>query len=59
MSADFLRFAANGNAGAAGIYSGDSPAVGSDVFAVGSVDNDKYPVTFQYAPFNTVIGFED
>jgi subtilisin family serine protease len=41
-------FASNRNAADSGVQSLSTPAIGADVFAVGSVDNEKFPVTFQY-----------
>lgn len=41
-------FSSNSNAAGTGIQSLSTPAIGADVFAVGSVDNEVYPVTFQY-----------
>lgn len=40
-------FAATGNAGSYGVFGPSSPGLSSDVFAVGSVDNEKYPLTYQ------------
>ncbi|CAG8950797.1 hypothetical protein HYFRA_00003013 [Hymenoscyphus fraxineus] len=39
-------FASAGNAGSFGIFGPSSPAISTDIFAVGSVDNNKYPVTY-------------
>jgi Subtilase family/Fn3-like domain len=38
---------ANGNDGDYGIYAASAPGTGPSVFAVGSVDNEKFPVTYQ------------
>jgi Subtilase family len=42
-------FASNRNAAGSGMQSLSTPAIGEDVFAVGSVDNQVFPVTFQYS----------
>jgi subtilisin family serine protease len=40
-------FAANGNDGSYGIFGTSAPALSTNIFAVGSVDNEKYPVTYK------------
>ena len=40
-------FASAGNNGASGVYLTSAPGIGKDVFAVGSVENTKFPVTYE------------
>lgn len=52
LSKGIAMFAANGNDGSSGIESTSAPAISSSIFAVGSVDNEKFPVTYQFVDNN-------
>ncbi|KAK0122871.1 hypothetical protein ONS96_009897 [Cadophora gregata f. sp. sojae] len=45
-------FAATGNHASWGLMSPSAPAISSSIFAVGSVDNEKFPLTFQLTDSN-------
>ncbi|KAH6707554.1 peptidase S8/S53 domain-containing protein, partial [Leptodontidium sp. MPI-SDFR-AT-0119] len=45
-------FAATGNSGSWGLMSPSAPSISSSIFAVGSVDNEKFPLTYQLTDSN-------
>jgi len=52
LAKGIAMFAATGNSGSWGIMSPSAPAISSSIFAVGSVDNEKFPLTYQLTDSN-------
>ncbi|KAH7323819.1 peptidase S8/S53 domain-containing protein [Rhexocercosporidium sp. MPI-PUGE-AT-0058] len=52
LAKGIAMFAATGNSGSWGLMSPSSPAISSSIFAVGSVDNEKFPLTYQLTDSN-------
>ncbi|CZT11562.1 uncharacterized protein RAG0_15661 [Rhynchosporium agropyri] len=52
LAKGIAMFAATGNNGGSGTFAPSSPATSSSIFAVGSVDSEKFPLTYELTDSN-------